>query len=109
MPDKDMLFKEAVIMAMGEEMRRDENVFLIGEDVGASGGVFKSSEGLFDEFGSERVVDTPISEAGYVGLCVGAAMTGLRPILNPIKETVRKILTVLTSMEHPVLFLYPDQ
>ena len=80
MPDKDMLFKEAVIMAMGEEMRRDENVFLIGEDVGASGGVFKSSEGLFDEFGSERVVDTPISEAGYVGLCVGAAMTGLRPI-----------------------------
>ena len=56
--------------------------FLIGEDVGASGGVFKSSEGLFDEFGSERVVDTPISEAGYVGLCVGAAMTGLRPICD---------------------------
>ena len=62
------------------EMERDETVFLMGEDVGASGGVFKCSEGLFEIFGGERVRDTPIAEAGYIGLGVGAAMTGLRPI-----------------------------
>jgi pyruvate dehydrogenase E1 component beta subunit len=61
-------------------MERDDSVFLMGEDVGKSGGIFKCSEGLFDRFGAERVIDTPIAEAGYVGLCVGAAMTGMRPI-----------------------------
>jgi pyruvate dehydrogenase E1 component beta subunit len=65
---------------MAEEMRRDESVILIGEDVGKSGGIFKCSEGLWEEFGGDRVVDAPISEAGYVGLSVGAAMTGMRPI-----------------------------
>jgi pyruvate/2-oxoglutarate/acetoin dehydrogenase E1 component len=80
MPDVDISFREAVKQAMAEEMRRDESVFLVGEDVGASGGIFKCSEGLFEEFGSERVIDSPISEAGYVGMCVGAAMTGMRPI-----------------------------
>ena len=61
-------------------MRRDETVFLMGEDVGASGGIFKCCEGLFEEFGAERVIDTPIAEAGYIGLGVGAAMTGMRPL-----------------------------
>ena len=65
---------------MSEEMRRDESVFLIGEDVGASGGIFKCSEGMFEEFGPDRVIDTPISEVGFVGMSVGAAMTGMRPI-----------------------------
>lgn len=80
MPDREMLFREAICLATAEEMRRDETVFIMGEDVGASGGIFKCCEGLFDEFGGERVIDTPIAEAGYIGLGVGAAMTGMRPI-----------------------------
>ena len=80
MPDREISFREAIIEATREEMERDEDVFLMGEDVGASGGVFKCSEGLFEIFGGERVRDTPIAEAGYIGLGVGAAMTGMRPI-----------------------------
>jgi len=80
MPDQQLAFRAAVAQAMREEMRRDETVFLIGEDVAGSGGIFKCSEGLLEEFGPERVIDAPIAEAGYVGMCVGAAMTGLRPI-----------------------------
>ena len=80
MPDVDISFREAITQAMAEEMRRDESVFLVGEDVGRSGGIFKCSEGLFEEFGPERVIDAPISEEGYIGVSVGAAMTGLRPI-----------------------------
>ena len=77
---REITFREAVCEAMAEEMRLDPKVILIGEDVGPSGGIFKCSEGLFEEFGPERVIDAPISEAGYVGVSVGAAMTGLRPI-----------------------------
>jgi len=80
MPDVDITFREAVTQAMSEEMRRDETIFLVGEDVAGSGGIFKCSDGMLDEFGPERVIDSPISEAGYVGMTVGAAMTGMRPI-----------------------------
>ena len=58
MPDREMLFREALSLATAEEMRRDDSVFVMGEDVGASGGVFKCCEGLFEEFGAERVIDT---------------------------------------------------
>ena len=75
-----MLFREAIGLATAEEMRRDDTIFVMGEDVGASGGIFKCCEGLFEEFGAERVIDTPIAEAGYIGLGVGAAMTGMRPL-----------------------------
>ncbi|MBT4101394.1 MAG: alpha-ketoacid dehydrogenase subunit beta [Gemmatimonadetes bacterium] len=77
---RQLSFREAIIEAMAQEMRHDDSVILIGEDVGPSGGIFKCSEGLFDEFGHDRVIDAPISEAGYIGVSVGAAMTGLRPI-----------------------------
>ena len=80
MPNRDMLFREAIAEGMREEMRSDNSVFLIGEDVGPSGGIFKCCEGLFEEFGPNRVIDSPIAEAGYIGLSVGAAMTGMRPI-----------------------------
>ncbi|MCC6001372.1 MAG: alpha-ketoacid dehydrogenase subunit beta [Pararhodobacter sp.] len=73
-------FREAVIEALAEEMARDRNVLLIGEDVGAAGGVFHQTKGLFDQFGPIRVIDTPISEAGFIGMAVGAAMSGLRPV-----------------------------
>jgi 2-oxoisovalerate dehydrogenase E1 component beta subunit len=71
---------DAITQAMSEEMARDERVFLIGEDVGVYGGAFKTSYGLIDKFGPERVVDTPISEIAIIGAASGAALMGMRPI-----------------------------
>jgi acetoin:2,6-dichlorophenolindophenol oxidoreductase subunit beta len=76
----ELTYRAAVAAGIAQEMARDESVVLIGEDVGAAGGVFKLTEGLFDRFGGERVRDTPISEQAIVGAAMGAAMTGLRPI-----------------------------
>ncbi|MBS1894761.1 MAG: alpha-ketoacid dehydrogenase subunit beta [Actinobacteria bacterium] len=73
-------YKQAVTMAMADELAADPDVFVIGEDVGAAGGAFKTSEGLFERFGPERVLDTPISEQAIVGAAIGAATQGLRPI-----------------------------
>jgi pyruvate/2-oxoglutarate/acetoin dehydrogenase E1 component len=81
-PERIGTIREAINEALHEEMRRDENVFIMGEDIGVAGGVFKVTAGLLNEFGSERVRDTPIAEAGIVGLAVGAAMTGMRPIVE---------------------------
>ena len=74
--------RDAVRRALREEMRRDERVFLFGEDIAEPGGVFKVSQGLLDEFGPERVFDTPISESALAGVAVGAAMMGMRPVLE---------------------------
>jgi len=71
---------EAIAEALAEEMRRDDSVFVMGEDVGLFGGTFRATEGLMAEFGSRRVRDTPIAEAGIVGLALGAALAGLRPV-----------------------------
>ncbi len=71
---------DAITSAMAEEMRRDERVFLIGEDVGVMGGVFKATKGLYDEFGAERVIDSPLAEGIIVSSCIGAALAGMRPI-----------------------------
>jgi pyruvate dehydrogenase E1 component beta subunit len=76
----ELSYREAVSRGIAQEMRRDERVFLIGEDVAGAGGVFKTTVGLLDEFGPRRVVDTPISEQAILGAAMGAAMTGLRPI-----------------------------
>src|SRR3954469_16581586 len=73
-------FVEAIRQGIWEEMERDESVFVIGEDVGAYGGAFKVTEGLLNEFGEDRVVDTPISEAAIVGAACGAALMGMRPV-----------------------------
>ncbi len=75
-------YREALTQAMREEMERDPDVFVIGEDVGQYEGAFKVTRGLLREFGERRVVDTPISEAGFVGLAIGAAMAGLRPVVE---------------------------
>lgn len=74
--------KEAVLAAMFEEMEADERVIMMGEDIGAAGGVFKQTDGLFARFGAARIIDTPISEQAIFGLAVGAAMTGSRPIVE---------------------------
>jgi pyruvate/2-oxoglutarate/acetoin dehydrogenase E1 component len=79
---REITMAEALREALAEEMRRDPSVFVMGEEVGAAGGTFKSFDGLMTEFGPERVVDTPIAEEGYVGLGVGAAMTGMRPVID---------------------------
>jgi pyruvate/2-oxoglutarate/acetoin dehydrogenase E1 component len=85
MPDaikRELTFAQAVREALAEEMRRDTRVCILGEDVAEAGTPFKVLSGLVEEFGTERVVDTPISEAGFTGLAVGAAMTGLRPVVD---------------------------
>jgi pyruvate dehydrogenase E1 component beta subunit len=79
---KEMTYKDAVNLAMREEMRRDEEVFLMGEDVGLYGGAFGVSVGMLEEFGEDRVRDTPISEAVIAGAGAGAAVTGMRPIVE---------------------------
>jgi pyruvate dehydrogenase E1 component beta subunit len=75
-------FIQAINEALREEMQRDERVFLIGEDIGHYGGLFRVTRNLLDEFGERRVIDTPISEQGFMGMAVGAAMVGLRPIVE---------------------------
>ncbi|WP_027002489.1 pyruvate dehydrogenase complex E1 component subunit beta [Hugenholtzia roseola] len=75
-------FREALREAMSEEMRRDERVFLMGEEVAEYNGAYKVSQGMLDEFGAKRVIDTPIAELGFAGIGVGAAMNGLRPIIE---------------------------
>ncbi|MFC5745727.1 alpha-ketoacid dehydrogenase subunit beta [Actinomadura rugatobispora] len=76
----ELIYRNAVARGIAQEMARDERVILIGEDLGAAGGVFKTTAGLLDRFGPKRVLDTPISEDAIIGATMGAAMTGLRPI-----------------------------
>ncbi len=79
---REILYRDAICEALDEEMERDGNVLLIGEDVGFLGGNFKTSVGLFEKYGDLRVKDTPISEAGFVGMGTGMALTGLRPVIE---------------------------
>lgn len=79
---KTVQFREALREAMTEEMRLDQSVFLIGEEVAEYNGAYKVSQGMLDEFGSKRVIDTPIAELGFTGIAVGASMNGLRPIVE---------------------------
>lgn len=82
MVERELTFAEAIREALVEEMRRDESIFIIGEDVAEAGTPFKVLSGLVEEFGKGRVLDSPISEAGFAGLGVGAAMTGMRPVVD---------------------------
>ena len=79
---REIQFREALREAMNEEMRRDPSVFLMGEEVAEYNGAYKVSQGMLEEFGAERVLDTPIAELGFAGIGVGAAMNGLRPIIE---------------------------
>src|SRR5262245_6473676 len=79
---RELTLADAVKEGLAEEMRRDERVFILGEDVAEAGTVWKILTGLVDEFGKDRVVDTPISEPGFTGIAVGAAMTGMRPVVD---------------------------
>ena len=79
---RTLQFREAVCEAMSEEMRKDESIFLMGEEVAEYNGAYKASKGMLDEFGPKRVIDTPISELGFAGVAIGSTMTGNRPIVE---------------------------
>ncbi|MDD3721022.1 MAG: pyruvate dehydrogenase complex E1 component subunit beta [Lutibacter sp.] len=79
---KTIQFREAICEAMSEEMRRDETIYLMGEEVAEYNGAYKASKGMLDEFGEKRVIDTPISELGFTGIAIGSAMNGNRPIVE---------------------------
>ncbi|XCI75272.1 MAG: pyruvate dehydrogenase complex E1 component subunit beta [Flavobacteriales bacterium] len=79
---KEMTFREVIAAAMSEEMRRDETIYLMGEEVAEYNGAYKASKDMLDEFGAKRVIDTPISELGFSGIGVGSAMNGCRPIIE---------------------------
>lgn len=117
---REIQFREALNEAMSEEMRRDENVFLIGEEVAEYNGAYKVSQGMLDEFGEKRVIDTPISELAFTGIGIGAAMNGLRPIvefmtynfslvaIDQIINGAAKILSMSGGQYHaPIVFRGP--
>jgi pyruvate dehydrogenase E1 component beta subunit len=117
---REIQFREALNEAMSEEMRRDENVFLIGEEVAEYNGAYKVSQGMLDEFGAKRVIDTPISELAFTGIGIGAAMNGLRPIvefmtfnfslvaIDQIINGAAKILSMSGGQYHaPIVFRGP--
>ena len=79
---KTIQFREAIAEAMSEEMRRDESIYLMGEEVAEYNGAYKASKGMLDEFGAKRVIDTPIAELGFAGVAIGSTMTGNRPIVE---------------------------
>src|SRR5919197_6462953 len=79
---RELTYGDAIKEALAEELRRDPTVFLLGEDIAEAGTTFKVLNGLVEEFGKERILDTPISEPGFTGLAVGAAMTGMRPVVD---------------------------
>lgn len=86
MPQRQISYREALAEAIKEEMARDDRVFLIGEDVGILGGAFGATKGIYDVFGEERVLDTPISETAIIGYALGAAMAGMRPVAEIMRN-----------------------
>jgi len=82
MAGRRLTMAEAISEAFAQEMERDPNVFIMGEDVGVYGGIFGATKGLIEKFGPERVMDTPISETGFIGAAIGAAAAGMRPWPN---------------------------
>ena len=118
---REIRFREALREAMSEEMRKDSNIFLMGEEVAEYNGAYKVSQGMLDEFGEKRVIDTPIAELGFAGIGVGAAMNGLRPIIEfmtfnfallPIDQIVNSAAKTLAmsagQFNCPIVFRCPS-
>src|SRR5436853_1742791 len=95
---REITYRQALNEALAEELERDPNVFLMGEEVAEYQGAYKVSHGLLERFGPRRIIDTPISENGFAGLGVGAAMVGLRPIIERSEEHTSE----LQSLRHLV-------
>src|SRR5438105_8122400 len=79
---RTMSYREAIRAALADELHADSSVVFLGEDIGAAGGSFKTSEGLLEEFGPARIIDTPIAENGFVGAALGMSVTGMRPVVE---------------------------
>lgn len=108
--ERELTFRAAALEAIAEEMRRDPAVVMMGEDIGKAGGVFQQTAGLFDEFGPERIIDTPISEAAGLGIGVGAAMTGLRPIFEVMfGDFITLVLDQLVNQAAKIHYMYGGQ
>ena len=102
---RELTYVEAAREALAEEMARDERIFVVGEGIGARGGNFNTTAGLYDLYGPERLRDTPISERGFVGLCTGAAMTGTRPVVDFmfvdfILDAMGEMINQMTKMQY---------
>jgi len=107
---REIRYREAVSEALREEMRRDERIVLLGEDIGVYGGVFKVTSGFLEEFGETRVLDTPISEGGIVGCAAGAAMLGLRPVVEIMyADFLTLAMDQLANHAALLPFVYGDQ
>lgn len=118
---RELRYREALREAMNEEMRKDPNIFLLGEEVAEYNGAYKVSQGMLDEFGDKRVIDTPITELGFAGIAVGAAMNGLRPIvefmtfnfallaIDQVVNAAAKMLSMSGGQFHcPIVFRGPS-
>jgi pyruvate dehydrogenase E1 component beta subunit len=117
---RSIAFREALREAMSEEMRRDDRVYLMGEEVAEYNGAYKVSQGMLDEFGAKRVIDTPISELGFTAVAVGSAQRGLRPVieymtwnfavlaLDQILNTASKMLAMSGQLSCPIVFRGPN-
>jgi pyruvate/2-oxoglutarate/acetoin dehydrogenase E1 component len=97
----EITYLEAIREGLFEEMERDENVFCLGEDIGAYGGAFKVTEGLMAKYGEKRVIDTPISEAAIIGAAAGAAHMGMRPVCNSLISSRRATTCSPTTSRLP--------
>src|SRR5476649_2729754 len=118
---REIQFREALREAMVEEMRKDETIYLMGEEVAEYNGAYKVTQGMLEEFGAKRVIDTPIAELGFAGIGVGAAMNGLRPIIefmtfnfallaiDQIVNSAAKVLEMSGGQIHcPIVFRGPS-
>src|SRR5699024_2108120 len=104
---RELTFLEAIRETLQQQMRQDDRVFLIGEDIGVYGGSFGVTKGLVEEFGEERVRDTPISELGMTGVAVGAALTGLRPIVDfQFSDFIALALDQIVNQAAKIRYMY---
>ncbi|OGF67404.1 MAG: pyruvate dehydrogenase [Candidatus Fischerbacteria bacterium RBG_13_37_8] len=103
----EMTYLEAIRSGLKEELERDESVFIMGEDVGLYGGAFKVTQGLFDQFGDKRIIDTPISEAGIAGVAIGAALMGMRPVAEmQFSDFMQAAFDILTNYAAKAHYLW---
>lgn len=101
---KDYTVRDALNEAMAEEMERNDKVFILGEEVAQYNGAYKVTKGLLDRFGERRVIDTPITESGFAGLAIGAALSGLHPVVSGMKALM--MTPALWRLEFPGICLY---
>src|SRR5690625_2247559 len=104
---RKLMYKEAIKEALAQKMREDKNVFLLGEDIGVYGGAFGVTAGLLEEFGKERVRDTPISELGITGMAVGSALTGMKPVVDiQFSDFLALALDQLVNQAAKIRYMY---